>query len=97
MVQKPEDRYRVAIEKEFGVKITDEEVGVKVFQNLAALSSFIGAKMENLAQIVYDPARIEVYFVNGPSTDGTADKIRQAIAGRENWHLLETNRAGIRG
>ena len=30
----------VALEKEFGIKITDEEVGVKVFQNLNALAAF---------------------------------------------------------
>jgi acyl carrier protein len=34
----------VALEKEFGIKITDEEVGVKVFQNLNALAAFIQEK-----------------------------------------------------
>ncbi len=36
----------VALEKEFGIKITDEEVGVKVFQNLNALAAFIQEKGE---------------------------------------------------
>jgi len=34
----------VAIEKEFGVKITDEEVGVKAFQNLSSLAAFLSDK-----------------------------------------------------
>ncbi len=36
----------VALEKEFGIKISDEEVGVKVFQNIATLAEFIEAKGE---------------------------------------------------
>jgi acyl carrier protein len=31
----------VALEKEFGIKIGDEEVGVKVFQNINSLAAFI--------------------------------------------------------
>jgi acyl carrier protein len=34
----------VALEKEFGIKIGDEEVGVKVFQNINTLAAFIEAK-----------------------------------------------------
>lgn len=34
----------VAIEKEFGVKITDEEVGVKAFQNVSSLAAFLSEK-----------------------------------------------------
>ncbi len=34
----------VAIEKEFGVKITDEEVGVKAFQNVNSLAEFLSDK-----------------------------------------------------
>lgn len=36
----------VALEKEFGIKISDEEVGVKVFQNIGTLAEFIEAKGE---------------------------------------------------
>ncbi len=39
----------VALEKEFGIKITDEEVGVKVFQNLRSLAAFIESKKEPAA------------------------------------------------
>jgi len=39
----------VALEKEFGVKITDEEVGVKAFQNLGSLAAFLEAKKEPAA------------------------------------------------
>ncbi len=31
----------VALEKEFGIKIEDEDVGVKVFQNIDTLAGFI--------------------------------------------------------
>ena len=34
----------VALEKEFGIKIGDEEVGVKVFQNINTLAAFIETK-----------------------------------------------------
>ena len=34
----------VAIEKEFGVTIGDEEVGAKAFQNLNALAAFVSEK-----------------------------------------------------
>ncbi len=36
----------VALEKEFGIKISDEEVGVKAFQNISTLAQFIEAKGE---------------------------------------------------
>jgi acyl carrier protein len=36
----------VALEKEFGIKITDEEVGVRVFRNLNTLAAFIQEKGE---------------------------------------------------
>ena len=34
----------VALEKEFGIKITDDEVGVQVFQNIGTLAAFIESK-----------------------------------------------------
>ena len=34
----------VALEKEFGIKITDEEVGVQVFQNIGTLAAFLESK-----------------------------------------------------
>ena len=34
----------VAIEKEFGIKITDEEVGVTAFQNVNSLAAFLSEK-----------------------------------------------------
>ena len=34
----------VALEKQFEIKIADEDVGVKAFQNLNALAAFIEAK-----------------------------------------------------
>lgn len=34
----------VAVEKEFGIKITDEEVGVKAFQNVNSLAAFLSEK-----------------------------------------------------
>lgn len=36
----------VALEKEFGIKIGDDEVGVKAFQNIGTLSAFIESKGE---------------------------------------------------
>jgi acyl carrier protein len=36
----------VALEKEFGIKITDEEVGVRVFRNLNTLAAFVQEKGE---------------------------------------------------
>jgi acyl carrier protein len=34
----------VALEKEFGIKITDDEVGPRVFQNIGTLAAFIASK-----------------------------------------------------
>ena len=34
----------LGVEKEFGIKISDEEAGPQVFQNIATLSAFIEAK-----------------------------------------------------
>jgi acyl carrier protein len=34
----------VALEKEFGIKITDDEVGPQVFQNIGTLAAFIVSK-----------------------------------------------------
>lgn len=34
----------VALEKEFGIKIADDEVGPQVFQNIGTLAAFIGSK-----------------------------------------------------
>jgi acyl carrier protein len=34
----------VALEKEFGIKIDDGDVGVKVFQNLNSLASYVSQK-----------------------------------------------------
>jgi acyl carrier protein len=34
----------VALEKEFGIKITDDEVGPQVFQNIGTLAAFIESK-----------------------------------------------------
>ncbi len=36
----------VALEKEFGIKIEDEDVGVKVFQNIDTLATFIQEKTQ---------------------------------------------------
>lgn len=36
----------VAIEKEFGIKITDEEVGVKAFRSVNSLAAFIAEKTQ---------------------------------------------------
>ena len=36
----------VALEKEFGIKIEDEDVGVKVFQNIDTLAAFIQEKTQ---------------------------------------------------
>lgn len=34
----------VALEKEFGIKIADEDVGVKAFQNLSTLAEFVAGR-----------------------------------------------------
>jgi acyl carrier protein len=34
----------VALEKEFGIRIEDQDVGIKAFQNLASLSAFVTEK-----------------------------------------------------
>lgn len=34
----------VALEKEFGIKVEDEEVGAKAFKNLSTLAEFINEK-----------------------------------------------------
>ena len=34
----------VALEKEFGIKVEDEEVGVKAFQNIGTLAAFVQSK-----------------------------------------------------
>lgn len=51
-------------------------------------------KVQNTRELSYPPEALSIYFLNGLSSDGTADVLSQAIAGQANWHLVETGVAG---
>jgi len=54
----------------------------------------IGRKIDNTAFLDYPQDKLEVFFLNGLSTDGTSGVISAAIQGRKNWHLVETGKSG---
>jgi poly-beta-1,6-N-acetyl-D-glucosamine synthase len=55
---------------------------------------FIVEKMKNLQELEYDKEKIEVYFLDGLSTDQTRAKIEEVAKNIPNWHLVETSCKG---
>jgi cellulose synthase/poly-beta-1,6-N-acetylglucosamine synthase-like glycosyltransferase len=55
---------------------------------------YVPKKIENLKTLAYDQNKMDVFFLNGCSTDNTGLKIAELISDMENWHLIETNCKG---
>ena len=49
---------------------------------------WIGAKLENLRQIVYAAGRLTIWIVDGASSDGTAEIVQKEIEGDNRFRLL---------
>lgn len=56
--------------------------------------SYIEKKIENLKNLQYQQDKIDIYFLNGLSSDNTSGEISRLISGISNWHLIETGRKG---
>jgi cellulose synthase/poly-beta-1,6-N-acetylglucosamine synthase-like glycosyltransferase len=54
----------------------------------------IKKKAENLARLDYDPERLEVFFLDGMSTDASVKLVEESIKDRPNFSCLQTNRRG---
>jgi len=54
----------------------------------------IKKKVENLAGLDYDPERMEVFFLDGMSTDASVQIIEESIRNRPNFTCLQTNQRG---
>ena len=54
----------------------------------------IERKIRNTEALSYPPEKLEIFFLNGLSSDDTAEVIRRNCAGKKNWHLVETGRSG---
>lgn len=51
-------------------------------------------KVENLAHLDYPETKLDIFFLDGCSTDGTVSAVRQAIREYAHMHLVET---GVKG
>lgn len=54
----------------------------------------IKKKVENLARLDYDPERMEVFFLDGKSTDASVQLIEEGIRDRPNFTCVQTNQRG---
>ena len=56
--------------------------------------AYVEQKIVNLKGLEYETEKLEVYFLDGKSTDNTCKEITRYISDMPNWHLIET---GCRG
>jgi cellulose synthase/poly-beta-1,6-N-acetylglucosamine synthase-like glycosyltransferase len=56
--------------------------------------AYVKQKIANLKELDYQRDKLEIFFLNGPSTDKTSEEIANLIAGVPNWHLIETSCRG---
>ena len=54
----------------------------------------VEAKVQNLEALDSKDLQVQFYFLNGLSTDHTSARISQAIRGKSNWHLIDTEVKG---
>jgi len=54
----------------------------------------IKKKVENLARLDYEPEMMEVFFLDGKSTDASVQLIEEGIRGRPNFACVQTNQRG---
>ncbi len=56
--------------------------------------AYVERKIGNLLELKYDWDKLEIFFLHGRSTDGTAVRIAACIAPHPRFHLLETGCVG---
>jgi cellulose synthase/poly-beta-1,6-N-acetylglucosamine synthase-like glycosyltransferase len=56
--------------------------------------SYVKQKIDNLKELDYTQDKLEIFFLNGLSTDNTSKEIIHHIADLPNWHLVETGCKG---
>lgn len=77
-------------------RVDQPEVVLSEFPKIIVLipcyneENYIEDKIGNLNRLDYADDRIEVYFLDGRSTDATRDNIISNIGNKPNWHLIET-------
>ncbi len=56
--------------------------------------SYVAQKVDNLKKLNYEQDELEVYFLNGLSTDKTGREINKHVKEMTNWHLIQTKCKG---
>lgn len=56
--------------------------------------NYVTRKVENTRALHYPDELLEVYFLNGLSTDGTSPMLKEYTAGLSNWHVIDTMISG---
>ena len=80
--------------RENDVAVCDKLSKVVVIVPCYNEESYVKQKVLNLKELEYDTEKLEVYFLDGQSTDNTCKEIIRCINDMPNWHLIET---GCRG
>lgn len=55
---------------------------------------YVKQKIDNLKKLVYEPDKLEVFFLNGLSADNTSGEIIKYISNIPGWKLIETGCEG---
>ncbi len=72
----------------------DDSLKVAVLVPCYNEEGYASQKAENTKALNYNSERLEVFFLNGLSTDNTGAEIKKAIEGRPNFHIIETGCVG---
>lgn len=56
--------------------------------------AYVKQKIDNLKELNYEQDKLEIFFLNGLSTDDTSKEITSLIGDMPNWHLIETGCKG---
>ena len=73
---------------------TKEKLRIAIFVPYYNEENYIEQKVKNIEELIYDKAKLEVFFLNGLSTDQTGPKIDALIGNITNYHLIETKCRG---
>lgn len=54
----------------------------------------LAQKVQNLGELRYPENKLLVYILDGCSTDGSPEALRQLVQGKPNWHVVDTDVTG---
>lgn len=73
---------------------TGDSFKIAIFVPCYNEEEFVESKIKNLKELTYNQDNLDVYFLDGLSTDNTRTLISDLIGDLQNYHLIET---GVRG